>query len=724
MFRKRFKIFKQLDAMDCGPTCLKMICRHYGKDITRKSINSRSELGKVGTSLLGISEAAESFGFHTRAAFLNYDQLFDAVLLPVIIYWERSHFVVVSPNSSIKRVEIANPATGIERYTKDEFLERWTEDGETGIALLLEPGPSFYNYNEELKEDDTSLKSIFSYLRHYRPEIIKISCGLLLGSLIQLVLPYLTQSIIDEGVNYENLTFIKTILLAQFVFLIAQLNIEFIRSRILLYVSTRINVALLTSFWIKVLKIPISFFEKKTTGDLLQRITDHNRIEQFLTSQTLTTAFSTINLIVFSIVIASYSGLILLVFILFTFLQFAWITVFLNKRKVLDKQKFLYSAKESAKAIEIIEGIKEIKLNNAEASKRWEWEEIQVSLFRLSFKTLSLEQLQQSGGFFINRVLYAYIIYLSARQVIDGDLTLGSLIAIQYIIGGLVSPVDQLISFIHLGQDAKLSLERLNEVHNTEEEGHQKIRVVSGLRNNDIKLENISFSYPGSKEKALRNLNTIIPKGKVTAIIGPSGSGKTTLIKLLQKFYEPQNGIIRVGSSNLNNLSPNHWRSIIGSSMQDGYIFNDSIANNIALGDLKTNLEALMHAMQLANIADFVENLPQGFNTKIGADGVGISSGQKQRILLARALYRDPSYLFLDEATNALDSKNEGIILNNLREFNEGRTVVVSAHRLSTIKDAFKIILLKEGLMVEEGNHEELLDLKGNYYQLIGNQLH
>lgn len=548
---------------------------------------------------------------------------------------------------------------------------------------------------------------------------------MLVGSLLQLIFPYLTQSIVDTGINTGNLNFVQVILVAQFTLFFALTFTEFIRSRILLFVSTHINVSILSDFWMKLMRLPMDFFDTKQTGDILQRINDHKRIESFVTGTALQTVFSVFNLLIFSVVLLTYNTRIFFIFLGGSFLYFMWIRIFLKYRRQLDYKNFAAISKESTATMQLIQGMQEIKLNNAEHLKRWEWEGLQASVFKLNFKSLSLSQYQQAGAFFINEGKNIFITYLVAKSVLEGQLTLGAMLAIQYIIGQLNSPVQQLIQFTQQAQDAKISLERLNEIHQLEDEEPGNTSFSNHISDNgNITLHNLNFTYPGAGNLAvLKNISTGFPSGKVTAIVGMSGSGKTTILKLIQKFYSSYAGDLKIGERNLKYLSPHYWRSISGSVMQDGFIFNDNIAKNIAVGDENPNYEKLINACKVANILNFVESMPLGFNTKIGAEGNGISAGQKQRILIARAAYKNPQFLFFDEATNALDANNEKAIMENLQQFFEGRTVIVVAHRLSTVRNADKIIVLEGGEIIEEGNHESLAAKKGKYYELVKNQL-
>ncbi|MGI8952269.1 MAG: peptidase domain-containing ABC transporter [Chitinophagaceae bacterium] len=735
----KFPLYKQLDGMDCGPACLRMVFKYYGKQIKLDKLRTESQFSKDGVSMLGMSDAADRFGMRSKGVKISFEQLQNDAPLPAILHWDQYHFVVLVTHNKNK-FTIADPAKGIIKFSKTEFLEHWisTSDNgkQVGTALLLEPTPSFYNDENNTsstgnnKEKTVGWHMLLRYLKQQKKLIVQLFMGLLVGSLLQLIFPFLTQSIVDTGINTHNLQFIYIILIAQFMLFFGRTVVDFIRSRILLYISTRINVSLLSDFWIKLMRLPLHFFDTKQTGDILQRLQDQHRIENFLTGTTLSTLFSMVTLFIFSIVLLIYNSTIFFIFIVASILYVLWIRFFLKYRRSLDYKRFAVASKENSATMQLIHGMQEIKLNNAEHLKRWEWEGLQASLFKLSFKSLSLNQYQQAGAFFINEGKNIFITFLVAKLVLEGQLTLGAMLAIQYIIGQLNSPIEQLIGFTQQAQDAKISLERLNEIYQVEDEeaafaspGGEGL----GMRlpqNKSIQFQNLCFTYAGAgNEPVLKNINLIIPEGKVTAIVGMSGSGKTTLLKVLLKFYEHYKGEIKVSESNLKYVSPKFWRSQCGSVMQEGFIFSDSIAKNIAVSDENPNYEKLLHACKVANILSFVESLPLGFNTKIGAEGNGISAGQKQRILIARAVYKDPHYLFFDEATNSLDANNEKEIIENLQEFFAGRTVVIVAHRLSTVKHADNIVVLHEGIIKEQGTHEELSKKKGEYYKLVKNQL-
>ena len=718
--------------MDCGPTCLRMVAKYYGRSISLEYLRSKSHYGKEGVSMLSLADTAESIGLKTVGAKLSLEQLMNDAPLPAILHWNQYHFVVLV--SAVKnKFVIADPARGMLKLTKDEFEKQWistTEEGiGKGITLLFESTPLFQNKDFSDTEQNENKKigwsHLFTYVIEHKAYFFQILLGLLVGSILQLIFPYLTQNIVDIGINTQNLNFVQIILAAQLMLLISQTFIEFIRSRILLHISTRINISLLSGFWAKLLRLPMQFFDSKHPGDIIQRIGDHQRIETFLTGTALNTFFSIINLFIFSFVLMSYSTHIFMIFMAGSFLYLLWIQLFLKYRRKLDYQRFTLASKENNATMQLVYGMQEIKLYNAENTYRWAWESLQAGLFKLNFKSLSYNQYQQLGSFFINQVKNILITFFVAKLVIEGNLTLGTMLSVQYIIGQLNSPIEQLIGFSQQAQDAKISLERLNDIHVLEDEEPADSQFNYNLpTERSIRLKDVSFTYPGAdNEPVLKNINLTIPQGQVTAIVGMSGSGKTTLVKLLLKFYENYKGDIYVGSSNFKTISPKYWRSKSGAVMQDCFIFNDNIRKNITVVDDRIDNERLINACNTANILPFIESLPLGFYTKLGAEGTGISGGQRQRLIIARAVYKNPEFIFLDEATNSLDANNEKVILENLQEFYKGKTVIVVAHRLSTVKNADKIVVLEQGLIVEEGNHTELTSKKGKYYELVKNQL-
>ena len=723
---KKFPTYKQTESKDCGPTCIKIISKYYGKTINTQQLRDLSETTREGSSLLGLSDAVESMGFRSLGVKINFEKLCEAPL-PCIVHWNKIHYVVVY---KIKKdtIYISDPAHGLISYTKKEFIKFWIgnnahDNTQEGIALLVEPTPLFYQSDFD-KDQKFGFGFIFKYLLKYKRFVIQLIIGLLAGSLLQLILPFLTQSVVDVGIANQDLNFIYLILFAQLFLFFGKASLEIIRSWILLHLSTRINISLISDFFIKLMKLPISYFDVRMTGDLLQRINDHKRIEQILTTSSLTVLFSFFNLIIFSIVLGYYSLQIFAVFVIGSILYFGWVLFFFKKRKELDYKRFSEVSQEQSKVIELINGMQEIKLHNAERRMRWNWEYVQARLFKVATKSLALEQTQSVGSNFINELKNMFITILSAKLVIDGEITLGMMMAISYIVGQLNGPITQLINFMRDVQDAKISIDRLGEIHNMEDEEKPEDQKLTNIpQHAELKLNNISFRYVGGLEPVIKGLSLTIPPNKTTAIVGVSGSGKTTLMKILLRFYNIDSGEITVGNFNLNTISQRAWRDYCGVVMQEGYIFNDTIAKNIGVGEDFVDTKKLAHAVDVANISDYIDGLPLGYNTKIGAEGSGLSTGQKQRLLIARAVYKDPQLLFFDEATSALDANNEKVIMGKLDEFFKDKTAIVIAHRLSTVKNAHQIVVLDKGKIVEVGNHHELIKLKGNYYHLVKNQL-
>ncbi|WP_417888074.1 peptidase domain-containing ABC transporter [Zunongwangia sp.] len=725
--RISFPHYKQLESKDCGPTCIKIIAKHFGKNLSVQELRKLSETTRIGSRLNDLSEAAEKIGFRTLAVKVALKDIIEAPL-PLILHWNNNHFVVLYKVKKGK-FYISDPAHDLISYNEQDFLRGWigknsTQETAEGIALLMETTPKFYDLDFENKEEKLGFKFLYQYVRKYKSFLWQLIIGLLAASILQLIVPFLTQSVVDVGIKNQNIHFVYLILLAQLFLFFGRTALEIIRSWILLHLSTRINISLISDFFIKLMNLPISFFDVRKTGDILQRINDHKRIERILTTSSLNVLFSMFNLLIFGFVLAYYNWTIFAIFFIGSLTYFGWILLFLKKRKDLDYKQFSQISQEQSKVIELINGMQEIKLHNAEKQKRWGWEYLQVNLFKISVENLVLEQYQGVGSRFINELKNILITILSAILVIDGEITLGMMLAISYIVGQLNSPIAQMIEFIREVQDSIISLDRLGEIHKKEDEEPQgKEKTHQFPEDSPLNLKDVSFRYIGSKKLVLEKLNLDVPANKITAIVGVSGSGKTTLMKLLLKFYEPNTGEIRIGNYKLEDISQKTWREKCGVVMQEGYIFNDTIANNIAVGVDTIDKKKLEHAVKVANIQEFIETLPLNYNTNIGMEGVGLSTGQKQRLLIARAVYKNPDYLFFDEATSALDANNESEIMNNLNEFFIKKTVVVIAHRLSTVKNAHQIVVLNNGKIIEIGNHTELIELKGQYYNLVKNQL-
>lgn len=727
----KFPFYRQLDGMDCGPTCLRMIARYYGKKFSVQQLRENSYIQRTGVNLLGISEAAESIGLRTTGIRTTIDKLKQQSKLPCILHWNQMHFVVlyrVEKSKGKTYFHIADPAYGLLKYEEEELKKCWisTRQGgvEKGIAMLVETTPQFYE-TEPIRYEKMSLWYLLRYVRPYKKMIVQLFLGILGGSILQLIFPFLTQTIVDQGIGHRNMNFIQLILVAQLMLVFSRTLIEVIRRCILLHISTRVNVALISDFLVKLMKLPMRFFDSKLAGDLIRRIEDHRTIEAFLTQSVLNILFSVLTITIFGIVLAIYSWKIFLVFLAFSVFYIGWVKLFMKKRADLNRKNFEQMALNQDNLMQLVYGMQDIKLLGCERQKRWEWENIQASLFRINLRSLNLGQWQQVGAVLINEVKNILITVMSATAVLNGDITLGIMLSIQYIIGQMQGPVEQFVYFMQQSQDATLSLERLGEIHGKENEESDSMETVNQVSGKDsISLRGLQFTYGSEKSKRIiKGINLDIPAGKTTAIVGLSGSGKTTLIKLMLGFYPPTEGSVMVGEMPLQRISFKEWRKHCGVVMQEGFIFSDTIANNIAPDADVIDRERLLYAVKMANIKDFIESLPLRYNTRIGSTGQGLSQGQKQRILIARAIYRDPDYLFFDEATNALDTDNEKAIQENLNQFFEDKTVVVVAHRLSTVRNADQIVVLKDGVITERGNHESLISRQGDYYRLVKNQL-
>jgi ATP-binding cassette subfamily B protein len=719
-----------------------MIAKYYGRNYTLQTLRDKAFITREGVSMLGISEAAESIGFRTQGVRITFNKLAKDTKLPCILHWNQNHFVVCYGIRKVRKlpfknteqdyvIKIADPAIGLLNYNKKEFLQYWGNEKyseESGSVLLIQPKPDFYELADE-KDKTNATKKLpfyFQYIKPFKSQLFQLVVGMIIGSLIQLIIPFLTQSMVDVGIGTYNISFIKLILISQLILFITQLAINFIQGWIGLHMNTRISISLISDFLAKLLKLPISFFDTKNIGDIIQRIGDHGRIQSFLVGTSITTLFSFANFIIFGVILAYYNLTILVIFLIGNALYVMWILAFMRIRRQLDYRRFNQSSKNQSALYQLITGAQEIKLNTCEKQKRWQWERIQINLFRISTKGLAIGQFQQTGSVFFSQITNIIISYLSAKAAVDGTMTLGMMMSLSYIIGQLSAPIGQIIGFAQSLQDAKISLERLGEIHDKEDEEQSfsgdNISIMP--ENKTIKIQDLSFSYDGAdRNYVLKDINLIIPENKVTAIVGESGSGKTTLMKLLLGFYQPNKGEIFLGNVPVKNINPRLFRRKSGVVMQDGFIFSDTIVNNIVIDNENIDKEHLIYSTKAANIKDFIDSLPLGFNSKIGMEGNGISQGQKQRILIARAIYKRPDYMFFDEATNSLDSNNEKTILNNLNEFYKGKTVVIIAHRLSTVQNADNIIVLNKGFIVEQGSHQELIKKGGHYYQLVKNQL-
>lgn len=734
MTRRHFPFYMQLDMMDCGPACLRMVAKYYGRHYSLQTLRERSFITREGVSMLGISDAAESIGLRSIGARLSLLQLVHEAQMPCILHWNQNHFVVCYKIKKNRKkgytFYIADPACQLIKYQQESFEKCWLSTKENGVdkgtALLLAPGPDFNDWEDEPeKSSKRDLLYFTRYLLPYKSQLLQLIIGMIIGSMLQMSFPFLTQALVDIGIRDGNFGFITLILIAQLVLFIAQLSVGFIQNWIILHINSRIDIALISDFLMKLMHLPLHYFDTKMTGDIMQRIGDHARIKSFLMSNAIGIIFSAANFFIFAIILGYYNGMILGIFLAGNVLYIVWIMLFMRFRRELDFRYFNQASREQSKLIQLIQGMQEIKLNNCEKQKRWEWEHIQIKLFKISVRGLSLGQIQQAGSVLFTQTTNIIISFIAAKSVVDGNMTLGMMMSLTYIIGQISAPIGEFIGFAQSFQDAKISLERLNEVHDRKDEETDIANKLTNLPEyQDIHIENVSFSYSGAdRDYALDEVTLTIPAHKVTAIVGASGSGKTTIIKLLQGFYEPNKGQIKIGNTPLNMINPHLWRSKTGSVMQESFIFSDSIARNIAISTDDIDIHRLHNAAYIANIEDLIESLPLGYNTKIGMEGNGVSAGQRQRILIARAVYKNPDFIFFDEATNSLDANNEKVIMGNLQEFYKGKTVLIVAHRLSTVCNADNIIVLEKGRVIEQGTHKELTDQKGAYYTLVKNQL-
>lgn len=711
--------------MDCGATCLRIIFKHYGKLVSIHKIRKLCQTTKNGVNLLGISEAAEKLGFRTYGVRLSLEQLKE-VELPCILHWNQNHFVVLYKINRGKYY-LSDPASGLISYDEKEFSKNWfsTKELHAGLSLVLSPGPDFYQMDEEEPELKLEWSKIFTYFFKYKKLFVQLILGMVLGTLLSLIAPFLTQSVVDIGINTKNISFINLILIAQLMLFVGNTAVTFIRSWIMLHISTRVNISILTDLLIKIMKLPMSFFDLKTHGDIMQRMSDQERIEFFLTGSTLNTLFGLVNMMIFGSLLLIYNNTIFLVFFVATALYTLWILGFMKYRRQLDEKRFKIASNNQTYMVEMIQSIKDIKLNNAQKRKRWGWEALQAKLFKFKVESLALSQYQSIGSMAINQAKGILITFISAKAVIDGEITLGGMMAIQYIVGMVSNPVESLLEFMQSYQDAKISLERLNEIYESEEEENIQKEYFTHLPvDKTIDIKNLTFRYFGAgNEPIFTKLNLTFPEGKTTAIVGASGSGKTTILKLLLRYYNPEEGEILIGGKKLDQIDFGLWRDSCGSVLQENYVYADTIERNIAINDETIDKDLLNNAIHIANMDEFVANEPFGLATKIGTAGKGISQGQRQRLMIARAIYKNPTYIFLDEATNCLDANNEKEIVEKLNRFFNKRTVIVVAHRLSTVKSADNIIVLEKGMVIEQGTHQELTALRGSYYDLVKNQL-
>lgn len=713
--------------MQCGAACLSMICKYYGLDYSIDYISSLCPATSEGVSLYGINRTATSLGFNVVCARDTIKHLHDATL-PAILHWNQNHFVVLYKIKS-NRYYIADPQKGKIKYSHTDFVNNWISNSvsgcDKGIVMYLSPSNEM-TCNKKDRSNSSGIKISFllSYINKYRSFFIQIIIGLLLGCLLQLLFPFLTQSIVDIGIKNKDIGFIWLILIGELMIVLGRTATDFVRRWLLMHITMRINISLLSDFFIKLLKLPMSFFDSKLTGDIIQRMNDHGRIQSFLTNEVLNVSFNTLSFLIFGAVLLKYNYTIFIIYICGSIMYGCWISIFMRKRRILDYELFDLQTKNQDKTIQLVTSIQEIKLQDCEDRQRWIWEDTQADLFSVQMKSLKLQQTQEAGAVFINEIKDIIITILAATSVINGQISLGAMLAIQYIIGQLNSPIEKFMSFIYSLQDVKISLERINEIHKHPNEVNAETIVHEFKSTKSITISHLSFKYDiYALNNTLEDINIQIPAGKVTAIVGPSGSGKSTLIKLMLGYYPITMGSINIAGNNINTYNPKWWRQHCGVVMQDGVIFAETIGRNIAVNNEAIDVQRLERSAKIANIHSFIMNLPLKYETRIGRNGLGLSQGQKQRILIARAVYKNPDFIFLDEATNSLDAENEKTIVKNLDPFYKGKTVVIVAHRLSTVKNADNIIVLDKGKVVESGNHDCLINMQGTYYNLIKNQL-
>lgn len=726
----KFVKYIQHDSMDCGPTCLKMVAKFYGKNYSLQNLRDRCHITREGVSLLGISDAAESIGFRTTGVKVTWTQMVEEMPMPCIVHWNQRHFVVVYDvvkKHGVYKVMVADPASGLLEYTEEDFRGLWLESERKteGIALILEPTPKFYEEDGDDERRHYGFAYVLKYLRPYRTYIIQILLAMLTASVISLLMPFITQSVVDKGIGTGSLSLIVVLLIAQLTLTLGGLANNLIRSWLMLHTTSRVSISLISDFLCKLMRLPIAFFDSKMVGDIMQRIGDYNRIQTFLTGSLLSMVIAVVSFVVYGLIMAGYNATIFIVFLIGASLYVFWVLLFMKRRRKLDYMRFQQASANQSNIVQLIGGMQEIKLNNCEKQKRWEWESIQAKLFKVGVKSLTLGQVQEIGSTFIDQTKNILMSFIAAKSVIDGGMTLGMMMALQYIMGQINAPISQFISFVQSAQDASISLDRLGEIHEMkDEEPAEEERIKDIPSDADIVFRDVVFQYDGPHSpKVLDEVSLTIPSGKVTAIVGASGSGKTTMLKMMLGFYPPVSGEVLLGNVSLKNYSESRWRARCGTVMQEGYIFSDTIAANIAVSEEYPDMERVRWAAGVSNIKYWIEGLPLGYGTKIGADGHGLSSGQKQRILIARAAYKDSRYLFFDEATNSLDANNERTIMENLERLFSEKTVVVVAHRLSTVKNADNIIVLDKGRIAEQGTHSQLTALRGKYYELVKNQL-
>ena len=724
MILHRFPTEYQMDAKDCGPASLKMVAKYFGRYYSLQYLRDKCGITKEGVSLLGISAAAESIGLHTAAFKCTIDDVILKVPFPVIIYWNENHFVVVY-HASKKHIWVSDPCKGHVKYTRREFMEGWyLKNEDKGVLLALEPTADFKLSKQEKRQEKDSMISMLRYFMPYKKEFSLIFFVMLVATLLQGILPFISKAVIDIGISTSDVNFINMVLAGNICILLSIMVFSVVRDWILMHITARVNIALISDYLIKLMKLPVTFFENKLLGDILQRAADHERIRSFIMNNSLSLIFSTFTFLLFSIILLVYNHVIFFIFLGGSILYVTWVMLFLSIRKKLDWQYFELLSKNQSYWVETVSAIQDIKIYNYERARRWKWEEIQARLYHVNKRVLAVTNMQNLGAQFIESIKNMAITFFCATAVIRGDITFGVMISTQFIIGMLNGPLIQFINFVVSAQYAKISFLRMNEIRQLEDED-ELLSVGSTTilpENKSLILKNVMFQYAAHLPMVLKNINLHIPENKVTAIVGSSGCGKSTLLKLLIRLYKPSYGSVSMGGMNVTALNLRKWREMCGVVMQDGKIFSDTIKNNIVLDDEKVDEAQLIKCCQIAQIKDEIDQMPRGFDTEIGEQGRGLSGGQKQRLLIARALYKNPQYLFLDEATNALDTVNEQKIVKALNSAFENRTVVIIAHRLSTIRHADQIVVMNKGEIKEVGTHKSLMSCKGIYSNLVKSQ--
>lgn len=724
MIFKRFPTEYQMDAKDCGPASLKMVAKYFGRYYSLQYLRDKCGITKEGVSLLGISAAAESIGLHTAAFKCTIDDVIMKVPFPAIAFWNENHFVVVY-HADKKHVWVSDPVKGHVKYSRQEFIVGWyLKNEDKGVLLALEPTADFNLSKQEKEQEKNSLQSMLRYFMPYKKQFALIFFVMFVVTLLQGVLPFISKAVIDVGINTSDVKFINMVLVGNICILLSVMVFNVVRDWILMHITARVNISLISDYLVKLMKLPVTFFENKLLGDILQRAQDHERIRSFIMNNSLSLIFSVFTFVIFSIILLIYNSVIFYIFTAGSVLYIVWVLLFLSIRKKLDWQYFELVSKNQSYWVETVSAIQDIKIYNYERSRRWKWEEIQARLYHVNKRVLAVTNLQNLGAQFIENIKNMAITFFCAMSVISGDITFGVMISTQFIIGMLNSPLVQFIHFIVSAQYAKISFLRMNEIRHLEDEDELlSVGTTTILpENKSLILKKVMFQYAPHLPMVLTNINLYIPENKVTAIVGSSGCGKSTLLKLLVRLYKPSYGTINMGGMNVTALNLRVWRDMCGVVMQDGKVFNDTVKNNIVLDDENVDEEQLVKCCQIAQIKEEIDQMPRGFDTEIGEQGRGLSGGQKQRLLIARALYRNPKYLFMDEATNALDTVNEQKIVQALKRAFKNRTAVIIAHRISTIRNADQIVVMDKGQIVEIGTHEILMGKQGVYFTLVSSQ--